>query len=417
MIVINSKVTNSKKYKYIFIINNDDYIFEKSVHFNNLNDFYNYIKKISFKKTDNILLISDNNIDDYYNILNFIIYYQEEKKLIENELLKFNKHIKKDDNKIINESLDYFKGANQNGKCIRGMLIDLGYKLHNNDNYALKLAASYEAFETSILIHDDIIDNSDLRRGKTTIHELYKKDFKNYNIDNTPYNLALCIGDIGFYYVNDYLVNNYKKDKNLIKLLCYYNKVVIDTIKGEIVDVYLPFIEKNDKNHKLYEEDILKIYKLKTSKYTIVGPFVLGMILSGSTDKEIEKFEHILEPIGISFQIKDDILGIMSSNKTIGKSVYSDIEEFKQTILYSYIKLNKKEYYNKLLKYYGKKINEADFNKVQDIIRESGALEYANNKMNELFNTSKKNIKELRINNNIKSILLGLIIFLELRNK
>ena len=412
-------ITKLKDMNVIFAINeNIQNKSSKIKYFDNIENFYEFIKTKKYTQKTKIAFIGNKKeIKDYASLLEFIIYYKNTKQKIEKEMIKFNSFIKKDTNPIINDALDKFKYANSDGKCIRGTLINLGYNLHKKDNYALKLCASYEAFETSILIHDDIIDNSDLRRGKSTIHKVYSKEFEKYNIDNTPTSLALCIGDIGFYYINEYILNNYKKDKNIIKLLNYYNNVVINTIKGEILDVYLSYIEKNDKNHKLYEDDIMKIYKLKTSIYSIVGPFILGMILSNSKDKEIEKFENLLEPIGISFQIKDDILGIFSDNNTIGKSVVSDIEEFKQTILYSYIKINKSEYLNDLLKLYGNRTNEKDLKKVQEIFITSGALEYAENKMNELFDISKEKINNLIINSDFKNILLGLIIFLRHRKK
>ena len=159
----------------------------------------------------------------------------------------------------------------------------------------------------------------------------------------------------------------------------------------------------------------MRIYKLKTSIYSIVGPFALGLILANSKNKEIKEFESVLEPIGISFQIKDDILGIFGNN--IGKSVVSDIEEFKQTILYSYIKINKPEYLNALLTYYGTKTSANDLNKVKEIFIKSGALKYAEDKMNELFDISKEKIENLEIKQDIKNILLGLIIFLRYRKK
>ena len=162
----------------------------------------------------------------------------------------------------------------------------------------------------------------------------------------------------------------------------------------------------------------MEIYKLKTAHYSIVGPFVMGMILSNSRDDEIKEMENILENVGIAFQIKDDILGIYSSNEILGKPVFSDIEEFKQTILYSYIKINKKEYLNELLKYYGKKeLTEDTAVKVQKIIEESGSLKYANDKMNDMFTLAKREINFLQINKEIKDILLGLIVYLELREK
>ena len=159
----------------------------------------------------------------------------------------------------------------------------------------------------------------------------------------------------------------------------------------------------------------MKIYKLKTSIYSIVGPFVLGLILANGKTKEIKEYESILEPIGISFQIKDDILGIFGKNT--GKSVVSDIEEFKQTILYSYIKISKPEYLNSLLAYYGTKTNTNNLNKVKEIFIKSGALEYAEDKMNELFDISKEKIEKLQIKQDVKNILLGLIIFLRYRKK
>ena len=394
----------------------------KSYFFSNINDFYEFIIKQKYNDKTKIgftggASTSKNEIYEYAHLLEFIIYYKKTKNKIDKEMIKFNKSIKCSNNTIIDEALNKFKNLNSDGKYIRGTLIDLGYKLNKTDDYSLKLSASYEAFETSILIHDDIIDNSDLRRDKKTIHKEYQDLFNKFSIDNTPYSLALCLGDIGFYYIYNYIIKNYKNDKNLLKILEYYNNIVIDTIKGEILDIYLPFVEKNDKKHLLNEDDVLNIYKLKTAKYTIIGPFILGMILSNSKNKDIKKMEEILTPLGIAFQIKDDILGIFSESNIIGKPTSSDIEEFKMTILYSYIKINKPHYLKELLKYYGNKTDNNCIKEVQKILIESGSLEYANNKMNYYFELSKYNLNNLNINSNIKNILIGFIKYLEIRKK
>ena len=419
MIVIGGK--NSSNTKELF---NECSKVTKSYFFSEIEEFYEFIKT---KKFNNKIKIGftggastmKEQIKEYSNLLEFYIYYTNRKKDIEKEIVKFNKVItNENNNKIVSDALSKFTYMNYDGKIIRGTLIDLGYKLMCDDNKALSLAASYEAFETSILIHDDIIDNSPLRRGKKTIHELYKDEFKGMNIDNTPTSLALCLGDIGLFYIYNYIISHYKNNKNLSKILTCYNNIVIETVKGEILDVYLPYIEKNDKNHILYEDDIMEIYKLKTSIYTIVGPFTLGMILSNNKDKNIKEMQSILLPLGIAFQIKDDIIGIFSSSNVIGKPNYSDIEEFKQTILYSYIKINKKEYLSKLLSIYGKKnINESEYNEIKEILIESGSLDYANNKMIELFMESKEKLMMSNIKESVKNILLGFIKYLELRTK
>lgn len=396
----------------------------KTYYFSNIKDFFNFIKKEKYTLNTKIGFTGGastpkEQIKEYANLLEFFIYYKTKLKEFETELKKINKSFLENDNPIVIDAINKFINMNGDGKFLRGCLIDLGYKLTKNDDYAKTLSLAYETFETSILIHDDIIDNAHLRRNKETIHETYKDDFKKYNVenDNTNTSLALCIGDLGFFYTNEMITKKYKNDKNLAKLLSYYNNIVIKTIKGEIIDVALPFIEKNDKEHTLHEEDIMEIYRLKTSWYTVVGPFVLGMILGNSKAKDIETFEKVLEPLGIAFQIKDDILGIYSSKEILGKSVYSDIEEFKQTILYSYIKINRNDLLDELLKYYGKIITEEESKKVQKLFEDSGALEYATNKMNEMFNEVYTNIKSMDIKEYTKNILLGLILFLRLREK
>lgn len=396
----------------------------KTYYFSDIKEFFNFIKKEKYTLNTKIGFTGGastpkDQIKEYANLLEFFIYYKSKLKEFETELKKINKTFIEKDNPIVIDAINKFINMNGDGKFLRGCLIDLGYKLTKNDDYAKTLSLAYETFETSILIHDDIIDNAHLRRNKETIHETYKNEFKKYNIenDNTNTSLALCIGDIGFFYTAELITKKYKNDKNLANLLSYYNNIVIKTIKGEIIDVALPFIEKNDKKHTLHEEDIMEIYKLKTSWYTIVGPFVLGMILGNSKAKDMETFEKVLEPLGIAFQIKDDILGIYSSKEILGKSVYSDIEEFKQTILYSYIKIKRNDLLDELLKYYGRSINEEESKKVQQLFEESGALVYATNKMNEMFNEAYTNIKSMDIKEYIKNILLGLILFLRLREK
>lgn len=396
----------------------------KTYYFSDIKDFFNFIKKEKYTLNTKIGFTGGastpkEQIKEYANLLDFFIYYKTKLKEFETDLKKINKSFLENDNPIVIDAINKFINMNGDGKFLRGCLIDLGYKLTKSDDYAKTLSLAYETFETSILIHDDIIDNAHLRRNKETIHETYKDEFKKYNVenDNTNTSLALCIGDLGFFYTNEMITRKYKNDKNLAKLLSYYNNIVIKTIKGEIIDVALPFIEKNDKKHTLHEEDIMEIYRLKTSWYTVVGPFVLGMILGNSKAKDIETFEKVLEPLGIAFQIKDDILGIYSSKEILGKSVYSDIEEFKQTILYSYIKINRNDLLDELLKYYGKSITEEESKKVQKLFEDSGALEYATNKMNEMFNKVYTNIKSMDIKEYTKNILLGLILFLRLREK
>lgn len=400
---------------------------------NDITDYYDFIKKEKkLLPNTNIMIIGTKNtsyetILEYKNLTSFYLFYQTEVKKIEKEMNKWNKtFINKKDNVLVKDAMSKFVFMNSNGKYLRALLIALGYFIatKNDDNSYLPLAAAYETFQTAILVHDDVIDNAEIRRGKKTIHKKYfekfdKYDLKDYSFEekknNTGNSIGICVGDIGFYISNNMIVESYMDHPNLAKVLKCYNDIVINTGKGELIDVVLPFNEQYYSKNKCLEKDIMEIYNLKTSWYTIVGPCSLGMILGGNSERVIESIAKALSPLGIAFQIKDDILGIYGNAKNIGKSNTSDITEYKQTILYSYT-VNNTEYKEELKKYYGKSLSEKEFNKVREIFEVSGAKNYAYTKMNELFEESKKLvIKNRNIPTYYKEILLGFITYLEIR--
>lgn len=358
-------------------------------------------------------------IEEYKQLLEFLIFYKSEKIKFEKAIKKYNNSfINEADDKIVKDAIKKLININCGGKYIRAMLISLGYKISSGkvDNLYLPLAMAYETFQTSILIHDDIIDNAQKRRGKDTIPETYKKEF-NQDCSDVANSLGLCIGDLGFYLAHDIIIKKYSTNSNLNKIIEYYNKIVINTIKGEIIDVKLPYdVQYN--HEKSNEDSIMEIYKLKTAWYTITGPFCLGCILGGASKSKIKIYEQILTDIGIAFQIKDDIIGIYGDSNYIGKSTNSDISEFKQTILYSYINNCNKKYLEELNKYYGKKdLNEKQISRVKEIFIQSNALEYANKKMEDLFDSSINNIEKLSMSDNYKKIIIGFINYLKIRKK
>jgi len=397
--------------------------------FSNINDFYNFIKNEDINSKSNIGITggASTPIKEIYNykyLLEFIVFYKDRlKELKENQDNINDNLIKEEDNDIVKEIVYDFMDLNKDGKYIRGTLIALGEFLakgKNKLNY-LNLAYAYEMFQTSVLIHDDIIDNAKIRRGKETIprricHKyLNKKKNKKYQDDvlKLANSTAICAGDFGFYEANKILINNYGKNKNFAKLLNSYNDIIIKTIKGEIIDVTLPFMGKYNISVPK-EEDIIDIYHLKTSWYTIIGPFILGYILGGrDTSSELE---NALNKIGIAFQLKDDILGIFADTKTLGKSNLSDIEEFKQTLLYSYIiDTNLKKDF---LKIYGKKnLKEKDLLKVRELLVASGSYDYAISYLDKIYNECLLEIDNLDVSDLGKDILKGLLIYINIREK
>ena len=128
----------------------------------------------------------------------------------------------------LKENLSIFSNLNSNGKLVRGFLISLGYKLSGKEDidYSYPLSLAYEIFQTSVLVHDDIIDEAIYRRGKETIHYVNynkNKEFSNNLAKKLGDSIGICIGDYGFYEANKVIINNYKDDVNFSRILSYYN--------------------------------------------------------------------------------------------------------------------------------------------------------------------------------------------------
>ena len=362
-------------------------------------------------------------IYNYKYLLSFLLFYKEKYQEFNSHQQEFNDEmLSDDDNDIVKKMIIMFQDLNQDGKYIRASLIALGYYLTNHDDHNyLDLCYAYEIFQTAILIHDDIIDNARMRRGKETIPRRICHEYLNLASDSDYHNdvlklansIAICAGDFGLYEANKVLVKKYGSFKEFAQLFAYYNDIIIKTIKGETIDVALPFLGKYDLK-EVTEKDIFDIYHLKTSWYTIIGPFMLGYILGGSNPNK--NLENVLNKIGLSFQIKDDLLGIFSSSKDIGKSNTSDIEEFKQTILYSYV-INT-PYKEDFLKIYGNhEISKDDLEEIRAILKLSGAYDYANSYLSDLYAESLDLIDELEIAEIGKDILKGLLIYINIRYK
>ena len=347
----------------------------------------------------------------------FKTFYAKTYKEINKYLKDFNESLVKDKTGYLKENLELLSNLNSDGKLIRGFLIALGYKMLKEDiDYSYYLSLAYELFQTSILVHDDVIDNDNLRRGKDTIHYTNYKKYKSINDQDakkTSESIAMCIGDYGFFKVNEIIINNYKNSPHFTKLFKYYNDIVLKTVEGEIIDVILSFEGKYNVLQKDLEENIMLIYKLKTAFYTIIGPLCLGLILGGAEDEKLKDIQNFGEKVGIAFQIQDDILGIYSD---MGKVIGSDIKEFKQTILYSYTIKNEK-YKKELLKYYGKEnIGEKEINETRRIFKESGAYDYANNLMNNMYNEGINIMKKIEwIKEEDKNIIYGFLEYLKQR--
>ena len=266
------------------------------------------------------------------------------------------------------------------GKRIRPLLLILTYKGYAPQGKAIaktlyNASTCMEFLHNFMLIHDDIIDRSDLRRGRPTLHKVLAKTVPTTDPDKLGIDLGIITGDIVYALAIDAFLAVKGPLKRKERALKYFIQTAAFTAMGEFIDT-VHGVERLD---RVTEKDVFLNYTLKTARYTFDCPMVTGAILAGAKDNEIKKLSRFGILIGQAFQIQDDIIGIYETEKNIGKSILSDLAESKKTLLVCHANrtLRGKQKI-KFLKIFGKPVKTMDdLKQVRRLFVEGGSLDYA----------------------------------------
>ncbi|MCU0327751.1 MAG: polyprenyl synthetase family protein [Chitinophagales bacterium] len=267
------------------------------------------------------------------------------------------------------------------------------------DPVLLNLCMSIEIFHNFTLIHDDIMDNSEIRRGEPTA-------FKKFGL-----NTSLLSGDAML--ILSYKLLEKAKDKPYFyEVFELINNTALKICSGQQLDMDF------EQEYNVTEQEYMLMIDYKTG-VLIGSSLCIAALLSSQSKKEIQDLYEIGRNIGLSFQIQDDILDCFGNQNKVGKIIGGDIINNKKTILSIYALKNAHKnqiaIMNKWLEtktYIPEKIE--DF---QNIYMESGALTYAENLRNHYTETSKKLMENLSISSENKEKMLQIMNYLVYREK
>ncbi len=310
---------------------------------------------------------------------------------------------------ILYESIREF--SLRKGKRIRPLLLILsylGYSKKKKIPQSLYYASTcIELLHNFMLIHDDIIDRSNLRRGKPTLHRLLGKIVPVKNQERLGSDLGIIAGDIVYALAIDAFLTMQENPARKERALKYFIQTAAFTAMGEFIDT----IHGVETIKKITENDVFLNYTLKTARYTFDCPLVTGAILAGASEADIKKLSQLGILIGQAFQIQDDIIGIFGTQKNIGKSILSDLAESKKTLLvcHAYHKLESKQKKEFEIFFNKPKKNYKDLVTIRKIFTDAGSLQYSLEKIQTRLEETLTILKSLKMKSQHRKIIESVI--------
>lgn len=245
---------------------------------------------------------------------------------------------------VLNQVVDQAAQSSQGGKRLRALLALAAFDAlcvnnpaertnqHSNSderNAMVDLACAIEVFQTAALVHDDIIDESDLRRGKPSAHRALETAVHSRPIGR---GLGLMLGDVLATASIEIarraartLTNSNAIDEAFLTM---QREVEI----GQVLDLAVEMTSLDDPQALV--EASLNVFRWKTASYTTIAPLLFALLAAGMPT--VQAKAHALgigRPLGLAFQLADDLLDVTGSSQNTGKPIGGDIREGKRTVL------------------------------------------------------------------------------------
>ncbi len=220
------------------------------------------------------------------------------------------------------------------GKRFRALLLLAGYHIASGrpPRPVVRAASALEHFQSWMLIHDDIIDHADQRRGGRTVHlevgDLHRRGHLVGDPDDYGVGVAITLGDLEEPLTLRALLDVPVAPERRLRALDELIRMTRLTAYGQLLDLRNGTLPPA----RVTEKDVLEVHRLKSAVYTVVAPLRIGSVLAGGAAELLRDLEAIGTDLGIAFQLRDDVLGAGFGSGAIGKSA-NDLPEGKRTLL------------------------------------------------------------------------------------
>ena len=220
------------------------------------------------------------------------------------------------------------------GKRLRPLFAYAGFAAAGGslEKPVVRAMAALELLQACALIHDDLMDGSDTRRGKPSIHRHFETIHVQDELDGfaPQYGLsaAVLLGDLALVWSDQMLNSAGLTTEQFARVFPYYNEMRVELMAGQFLDIH----EQTQKTTSV--DRSMKIARYKSGKYTIERPLHLGAAMTSSPSPELfAALSAYGLPLGEAFQLRDDLLGVFGDPSVTGKPAGDDLREGKRTVL------------------------------------------------------------------------------------
>lgn len=299
------------------------------------------------------------------------------------------------------------------GKRVRPYLVVLAYQSHGGQHVdrIIPVAAAWEMLHAALLVHDDIIDRDKKRHGHLNIQGEYEEHYHGSQ-DAVHYaqGAALLAGDLLIAAAFEMVLRselNVEHKARAHQLLC---DAIFGVAGGELMDVETVF-------DSIGQAKTEKVARYKTAEYSCEYPLWCGAMLADASDDAVKCLREFAIPLGVGYQLVDDLLGVFGESAVTGKSTSGDIRERKRTILLQKTLAKLTEQQRQELEALYAQSTELDdkaIATVRNFINESGARQAVIEEVDRYYAQASQKIRALHIANNAQSIYKDLLdIFLK----
>lgn len=289
---------------------------------------------------------------------------------------------------LLDEALGFLTG----GKRFRAQFAVLGFRgIQDFDPMApvseafdrvLNAACALELFHAAALIHDDLIDRSDTRRGRPSAHRLFAAQHEQHgwrgSADHFGLAGAILLGDLLQSWSDELMqaACDATPDRAAARRArAHFNRMRSEVAVGQYLDV----VEEQQPTFAEHDEQLersTRVLIYKSAKYSVEAPLLIGAALAGASEEQEAALSQFGLPIGVAFQLRDDQLGVFGNEEETGKPIGDDLIEGKRTVLVTLARENlpttQRRIFDDLL---GTDLDPEQVAILQRTIRESGAVD------------------------------------------